>query len=1109
MDNFDNDHVSSKFTGFKKFSRNQWTLIEKEIDINMKKVIQVLCNLGGDNNVDNFTLQTIKNVYEKIRPLLIENNLIQEQKDKNKNNKNKNNNNQDNQNNINIDKIIEATGVQKQNKLLNELLNKYNIPTTKNTNKNNKKKIGLNKDQMIENNIVTNITTLINNLLEVQDGNFISGFRSTYAEMKLVTFLFYIKYYLINDNESECYELIIGITKLLNNIFDLKNKLNDIKQKIIIQELLNNKNKQKSDINLSNLIETYENNILFDNINLTLCNDLKYMCDILKSKIKFNFKSMFCKYPRLCLSTNYDNVFPNMHIKPYPSQVELIEKLKQSIYNDNFNGLYMYRAMVNSGKTMNAVAVGKLVQNVRLKNMNKEQSRLKKVQLLFSCSVEPVRIEVAKVLFHAKIPFGIASTGDDGSLKIINNYNCQKKDENRIVIVADLESTLLLLSSKNQELAEQDLDFKNYVLFLDEPTLGADIEDHPITRMVMQIILNAPKCTILSSATLPDINDIPDVINHYKTKNPESEIYDIYSKNALIGCHVICNDGTSVTPYMNCYNKTTLQNTIEILKTKPFIDRLLSAPIVYDLQNKMLEEKINDVIDLEKHFGSCYNLCQTEIQNVGIQLLERLLLENDDIIKNICSKPVKLDLLYPKQNQNDLSKDDSDSDGFDWSDDETVIDDNSGIITNPYDINYIFTKYAHKFNGPCLVADMDPYKFTMDHIDFLIKKCPKAHDLINQYNMDVLALEEYKEKLEKEPKKVSKEERKLILEEKRAKMKLLENKCPRIKFPNIYKINTIYHTRYFAKEFINDEIIKNSRASFSPETLDLDLNIPDWLMLSLFSGIGIYSNLQNNKNYNETVLELARNKQLAFLVSDDSICYGTNYPFSHLHVSDNIAEKHSINTLFQLFGRVGRVGESWSATIVISDYIKNILLNYNMNDISIEANNINKVFKKLTTVKKPKQKIKTQIYLCSNGKDIDLNNIKQPTVDINTLPDLSNNVVNVEDLWDTDLTFDNIINSNINIDNTDNINTDNIINSYDNNSNSNSTNSNSNSNSNNNSNSNTNNKRWNSRNESNIKKQGWNSRNNGNRNDNNETRTEKKTDWNKKNVENKGWFRQT
>ena len=114
-------------------------------------------------------------------------------------------------------------------------------------------------------------------------------------------------------------------------------------------------------------------------------------------------------------------------------------------------------------------------------------------------------------------------------------------------------------------------------------------------------------------------------------------------------------------------------------------------------------------------------------------------------------------------------------------------------------------------------------------------------------------------------------------------------------------------------------------------------------------GIGIYSTnpkLKLPKNYRDYILELASSSQLAFIISDSSISYGTNLPFNNVIITSDLAKIHSINTIFQIMGRAGRLGISESCNVwIFGEYIKNIFLNYLRNtiydaDVINEAKNI-------------------------------------------------------------------------------------------------------------------------------------------------------------------------
>lgn len=57
---------------------------------------------------------------------------------------------------------------------------------------------------------------------------------------------------------------------------------------------------------------------------------------------------------------------------------------------------------------------------------------------------------------------------------------------------------------------------KDYILFIDEPTVDADFADAEVTKILIDIIRRAPPITILSSATLPPPEKIPNFIKLYR-----------------------------------------------------------------------------------------------------------------------------------------------------------------------------------------------------------------------------------------------------------------------------------------------------------------------------------------------------------------------------------------------------------------------------------------------------------------------------------------------------------------------------------------------------------------------------------------------------------------
>lgn len=84
-------------------------------------------------------------------------------------------------------------------------------------------------------------------------------------------------------------------------------------------------------------------------------------------------------------------------------------------------------------------------------------------------------------------------------------------------------------------------------------------------------------------------------------------------------------------------------------------------------------------------------------------------------------------------------------------------------------------------------------------------------------------------------------------------------------------------------------------------------------MKLLFCGVAIYSKNERSSYYLNKVEELASANFLAYIICDESLCYGTNFPISNVILTDTLAQKLSMNEMFQLIGRAGRVGQSWTA----------------------------------------------------------------------------------------------------------------------------------------------------------------------------------------------------
>jgi replicative superfamily II helicase len=93
---------------------------------------------------------------------------------------------------------------------------------------------------------------------------------------------------------------------------------------------------------------------------------------------------------------------------------------------------------------------------------------------------------------------------------------------------------------------------------------------------------------------------------------------------------------------------------------------------------------------------------------------------------------------------------------------------------------------------------------------------------------------------------------------------------------------------------------------------------------------------------------LASDGKLAYIISDDSISYGTNYPINRVIITKDFSDTHSINTIFQVLGRAGRIGKSWKAEAFIDKTLEAKMQRFAKGETeNIEIINMNKMYDKI------------------------------------------------------------------------------------------------------------------------------------------------------------------
>ncbi|CAD8210744.1 unnamed protein product [Paramecium pentaurelia] len=728
--------------------------------------------------------------------------------------------------------------------------------------------------------------------------------------------------------------------------------------------------------------------------------DLRYKLKELYKNFGFSNRVLFNKYPKLVIDTDLNQAFIRTDVRPYKSQENLLEILKKI----EKPSLIFFSTMVGTGKTVLSVAIAQYLARLResyaiqennaynqLKNLGYRNPR--EVQFLYCCPLDTVRTQVGAAAYERKLKFAIASMWKDSQSskldselgyaecpRLVNSWQ-NRQEEFPTLVVADFKTTLELLKEKHT-LSEKEKQVvrwqgkdrklvsnnpakhgKDYILFIDEPTVDADFADAEVTKILIDIIRRAPPITILSSATLPPPEKIPNFIKLYrKAQVSDIDIPVVHDSQFHIGCQVFSHSGHKFLPHYQAQNKQQLAEILDRLEKNPFMKRCYNANAYCELYDRM---KSCGIVNIED-FETFDIITQEFVQRKSIELLKILLTVDDEIFKKVCSE--KQDVVQQQQQDIDeqqqgegeeqqqegeegeyeyeyeyVYEEVEDTGANNQTEDNTQIqqqqqkpkskyiytieidDEDKMKFTAPYhklDIRQLGGNMAHKFLGGCLIAVNKPVEFIRAKFHKLLKKCAPASEYVKQY----LKQHEY---LEKE---IQKKEREIDNEDERSKQiqALQESMKLTIAFPDFLKINTLEHYKKFVT---NDPLYLEqyrARKAFSLEGINYQLNIPDDIMLYLFSGIAAYTEKQSELDidYYEEVQKLASNGQLALIISDDSMCYGVNYPLNHVIVFDEMAEKRSIGALFQLIGRAGRVGVSWTANAYLGDKTFDRLIKY-------------------------------------------------------------------------------------------------------------------------------------------------------------------------------------
>ncbi len=226
----------------------------------------------------------------------------------------------------------------------------------------------------------------------------------------------------------------------------------------------------------------------------------------------------------------------------------------------------------------------------------------KSVKGILFCMYAPKNWFVCNpILYNKFIPFAVAykdiKTGD----VFIKEHNlCKNGKKEPIVIIGSPIVIKEYLSGKDDQ---------ESILFLDEPTIGADNINSTVLHDNILLIMNCTKRTILSSATFPKLEHLKNIIKSYTVKyGSDTYVGNIHSNDILIGCDLKTYNGSYVIPHTNIKNKEELNIVISSITYNGFLSRPYTHNVLKILYTKMTNLNIENVANINDFFMKIENI---------------------------------------------------------------------------------------------------------------------------------------------------------------------------------------------------------------------------------------------------------------------------------------------------------------------------------------------------------------------------------------------------------------------------------------------------------------------------------------------------------------------
>ena len=669
-----------------------------------------------------------------------------------------------------------------------------------------------------------------------------------------------------------------------------------------------------------------------------------------------------------------DNLFRYKHLTLYDHQKRIVSACKT--YHSSPK-LVLYIAPTGTGKTLTPILLSSAYK------------------VIYVCAAKHVGLSLAKsaISIHKKIAFayGCSCPNDvklhyfaakeytrnskSGGIHKVDNSVGDKVE----IIICDV---LSYLPAMNYMLRFNES--TSIITYFDEPTIFLDYPSHPSHEVIHKnwsenVIPNV----ILSSATLPKEEEIPETIRDFRSKFENSVIINIVSYECSKSIPLINKDGYIALPHYDVEELSDVKRMANHIIENPTILRYLDiGECVHFIQEFEKTDYCKEREDLSL-LSNIDHLDKVELMNIKLHYLHILKYMNQETWEIVMGSLSLSRGLYIQP----FIKPKSIGPGSSVSSSSTQLISKplvrlSSISTETPNLHekvassippstssefgiYITTKDAHTLNdGPTIFITNDIEKVSQFYIiqsnipsvvmDDIAGKIDFNSQVLARIDILDKALDDINTKRLKSNTETTKIEKRMNqdtqsdqesktkgVEKLTSELNGLSSSLKSIHLPEKYIPNKPSHIQHW---------IGDTRLNYTPFTSDIDEEIVERIMklhisqmwkLLLLMGIGVFSNKHSSDEYTEIMKMLADNQQLYLIIASSDYIYGTNYQFCNCYISKNMDLTQE--KVIQAIGRVGRnnLQQNYSIRFRSNEHIQKL---FNPEEVKQEAINMNLLF---------------------------------------------------------------------------------------------------------------------------------------------------------------------